>query len=436
VFQTNLVGSDDVYVTKLNSTGSALIFSTLIGGNNSDGGRDIAIDGSGNAYFTGFTASSDFPVTQGVLQIQNGGLGNDAFVTKINATGTTLIYSTYIGGSSVEICHSIALDALGNAYITGDTYSADFNIIPGGFQTLSGGGGDVFVSKVNSTGTALIYSTYIGGNNVDIGNDITIDNNGNAYITGYSSSVDFDVTPGALQTIKGGSEDIFVCKLNDSGTALIYSTYIGGNANERGHSLILDVSHNAYITGNTNSSSYPTTLDAFQTSLQGSDDVFVTKLNSTGTALLYSTYCGGSGVDYSFCIALDAAGSVYITGSTGSIDFDTTFGAFHTTKTGSGDVFVTKFGQLGSTAVSEITKADLFNISPNPSQGIYQIDFGNSANGFIQLEVLDMQGNLIEKQNLSNKNSTSIDLSKYASGVYILKVIANNKQEIARLVKL
>jgi hypothetical protein len=340
-FQTSNGGSYDVFVTQLNSTGNGLIYSTYIGGSDLDYGYDIAIDGSGNAYITGITMSTNYDITAGAFQTTNGGIW-DVFVTKLNSTGTGLIYSTYIGGTSTDVGNDIAIDGSGNAYITGGTISTNYYITPGAFQTSNGGSYDVFVTKLNSTGTGLIYSTYIGGSSYDYGFGIAIDGSGNAYITGTTNSTDYYITPGAFQTTNGGSQDVFVTQLNSTGTGLIYSTYIGGSGNDECRAIAIDGSGNAYITGYTSSTNYDITPGAFQTSNGGYTDVFVTKLNSTGTGLIYSTYIGGSAGDQGYAIAIDGSGNAYITGYTSSTNYDITPGAFQTTNGGNIDVFVTK----------------------------------------------------------------------------------------------
>jgi hypothetical protein len=345
-FQTTNGGSVDVFVTKLNSTGNTLIYSTYIGGSSIDECRAIAIDGSGNAYITGWTGSTDYDITPGAFQIFN--VGPDVFVTKLNSTGTSLIYSTYIGGSGNDEGYSIAIDGSGNAYITGRTSSTDYDITPGAFQTTNGGNWDVFVTKLNSAGDSLIYSTYIGGSGDDIGYDIAIDGSGNAYIMGNTESTNYDITPGAFQTTNGGSIDVFVSKLNSTGTGLIYSTYIGGSVIDQGKAIAIDSSGNAYITGNTNSYNYDITAGAFQTTNAGNWDVFVTKLNSAGDSLIYSTYIGGSSGDIGYDIAIDGSSNAYVTGYTSSNNYHTTTGAFQTTNGGSIDVFVTQLNSTGN----------------------------------------------------------------------------------------
>jgi cold shock CspA family protein len=292
-FQTTNGGGRDVFVTKLNETGDQLVYSTYIGGSEWDYGFGIAVDGDGNAYVTGYTYSTDYPVTAGAaFQPTNEG-GQDVFVTKLNETGTALVYSTYIGGSSYEVGYAIAVDGDGNAYVTGYTYSPDYPVTSGAFQTTMEGWMDVFVTKLNAAGTALLYSTYIGGSGGEEGRGIAVDGDGNAYVTGYTDSPDYDFTPGAFQTTLEGWQDVFVTKLNATGTALVYSTYIGGSSWEYGYGIAVDGSGNAYVTGYTNSSDYDVTPGAFQTTYGGGwADVFVTKLDVTGMPV-YSTYIGG-----------------------------------------------------------------------------------------------------------------------------------------------
>jgi hypothetical protein len=351
VFQTTNGGNYDVFVTKLNASGSGLVYSTYIGGSGDDVGYGIAVDGSGNAYVTGITVSIDYAVTPGAFQTIKGGGGFDVFVTKLNASGSGLVYSTYIGGSSDDWGLDIAVDGSGNAYVTGWTVSINYDVTAGAFQTTysGGAGSDVFVTKLNASGNALVYSTYIGGSNFDEGWGIAVDGSGNAYVTGQTISTDYDVTPGAFQTTNGGVGDVFVTKLNASGSGLVYSTYIGGSNSEEGYGIAVDGSGNAYVTGYTLSTDYDVTPGAFQTTHGGGYwDVFVTKLNASGSGLVYSTYIGGSNWDEGRDIAVDGSGNAYVTGRTISTDYDVTPGAFQTTNGGIDDVFVTKLNASGS----------------------------------------------------------------------------------------
>jgi hypothetical protein len=435
-FQTTIQGSFfDVFVTKLNSTGTALIYSTYIGGNGGDEPYDIAIDNSGNAYITGNTTSTDYDITPGAFQTTN--TGNDVFVTKLNSTGTALIYSTYIGGNGNDVGYSIAVDGSGNAYITGNTESNDYDITPGAFQTTfgggannGGGGGDVFVTKLNSTGSALIYSTYIGGSRTDMGYSIAIDNSGNAYITGYTLSTNYDITPGSFQTNLEGpiGTDAFVSKLNSTGTALIYSTYIGGGLSDYGNSIAIDSSGNAYITGYTNSTDFDITPGAFQTTKGGlilSHDVFVTKLNSTGNGLIYSTYIGGSNNEEGRGIAIDGSGNAFIMGFTTSNDFPTTLGAFQTIHGGGTlDVFVTKLDIGGNTSVETlINKEALFSIFPNPNKGAFTIQSKKTG----VFDLMDLKGKVINTYTLTNSQQTVHE--NLPAGMYFVREKASGKAQ-------
>lgn len=354
-FQTNLHGTYfDAFVTKMNASGDSLVYSTYLGGSNTEAGWDIELDDSGNAYLTGESRSTDFPITAGAVQPTLNGANYDAIVTILNSAGNALIYSTFLGGSDVEVGYSIALDSSGNIYITGKTESTDFPATVGAYQTTFQGGGfyvqtDAFAAKLNSSGDTLIYSTYLGGSNNESGWDIEADNSGNAYITGFTLSANFPMTVGAYQTTLNGNSDAYVTKLNPLGTALLYSTYIGGDDSETGYGIALDGSDNAYITGLTGSTDYPTTPGAFQETSQGSNDAFVAKFNPSGNELIYSTYLGGSNSESGRSIALDGSGNAYIVGTTASADFPITADAYQTSiEGGPYDAYVSKLNSSGS----------------------------------------------------------------------------------------
>ncbi len=265
-----------------------------------------------------------------------------------------LTYSTYLGGSGFDQGYAIAIDSLGNAYVTGATAAIDFPTTPGAFQT-NYGGGDAFVTKINPSGSALVYSTYLNGAS---GNGIAVDADGNAYITGEAGTTNFPTTGGAFQTAPMGF-DTFVTKLNAAGSALVYSARFGGNLDDFGRGIALDSAGNAYITGWTVCRStvctFPT-ANAFQPNYAGgNNDAFVTKINSSGSALVYSTYLGGGKIingtdDWGEGIAVDSAGSAYVTGYTFAPDFPVTAGAFDTSRAGL-DAFVTKFTPDGASLV-------------------------------------------------------------------------------------
>jgi Bacterial Ig-like domain (group 3)/Beta-propeller repeat len=267
-------GIADAFVAEINPAGSALIYSTYLGGSAADQAFGIALDGAGNAYVAGLTVSIDFP-TKNPLQSTYGGGGYDAFVSKINAAGSALVYSTYLGGSRPDLAFGIAVDSAGNAYLTGGTNSGDFPVTAGAFQTTCSGGsshckyrGDAFVAKINAAGSALVYSTFLGGSGNDTGRGIAVDSAGNAYVSGGTSSVNFP-TAGTLQKKSGGGYDTFVSKFNPAGSALVYSTYLGGIENDYNYGVAVDSAGNAYIVGNTGSTNFPVTSGAFQTICNG-----------------------------------------------------------------------------------------------------------------------------------------------------------------------
>lgn len=333
-----------------------LLYSTYIGGNQDDVGTSLTIDSSNNVYVTGWTSSINYDTTLGAFQTVKDGGNYDAFVSKLNSTGTSLIYSTYIGGNEDDVSNCIKVDELGNAYIIGNTSSFDFDITSNAFQTTKAGFFgiyDVFVCKLNSTGTSLLYSTYLGGTDWDFGNSIVIDSMHNAYITGLTNSTDFQTTSGVFQTVNaGGNGDVFVCKLNSTGTALIYSTFIGGLGSEGGTTIALDSSNNVYVTGSTDSIDFDITNGAYQTINSGGKDAFVCKLNTSGSNLIFSTLIGGLGNDIGSSIAIDSSKNAYITGTTNSIDYDVTSGAFQTANIGGkNDVFVTKINNIGTSLI-------------------------------------------------------------------------------------
>jgi len=307
---------------------AVLVYAGYIGGSGDDFGHGIAVDGSRNAYVTGQTTSAEatFPETVGPDLTFNG--VSDAFVAKVNAAGTALVYAGYIGGSGDDAGFGIAVDGSGNAYVTGRTFSdeATFPVTVGPDLTFNGADVDAFVAKVNAAGTALVYAGYIGGSGNDSGYGIAVDGSGNAYVTGRTTSFEatFPVTVGPDLIYNGGPEgDAFVAKVNAAGTALVYAGYIGGSASDAGYGIAVDRSGNAYVTGGTSSSeaTFPETVgpDLIYTG-GGEGDAFVAKVNAAGTALVYAGYIGGSGVDLGFGIALDGSGNAYVTGQTSSTE--------------------------------------------------------------------------------------------------------------------
>ncbi len=331
---------DDVFVTKLAPGGGSLVYSTYLGGSGGDIAYSIAVDAGGNAYVTGFTASTNFPT---VNPYQTNQASFDVFVTKLAPGGDSLVYSTYLGGSSNDRGFGLAVDAGGNAYVTGHTHSTDFPTV-NPYQTDQPNA-DVFVTKLAPGGDSLVYSTYLGGGIEDWGYSIAVDAGGNAYVTGYTQSTDFP-TVNPYQTDQT-DYDVFVTKLAPAGDSLAYSTYLGGGSGDFGKSIAVDAEGFAYVTGNTLSTDFPT-VNPYQTD-QPDHDVFVTRLAPAGDSLVYSTYLGGNSADTAYSIAVDADGNAYVTGITYSTDFPTV-DPYQTDQAGA-DVFVAKLAPAGDSLV-------------------------------------------------------------------------------------
>jgi uncharacterized protein (TIGR03437 family) len=342
-YQATLQGSYNAFVTKLTPAGDALAYSTYLGGNKLDQANGIAVDAAGSAYVAGIAESTDFP-TESPFQATLQGTSN-AFVTKLTPAGDALAYSTYLGGSGSDYGYGIAVDAAGSAYVTGTAGSTDFPTQSPYLGTrCSGVCGNAFVTKLTPAGNALAYSTYLGGSSWDYGYGIAVDAAGSAYVTGMTESHDFPTQSPFQATLQGG-ENAFVTKLTPVGNAPAYSTFLGGNNLNQAYGIAVDAAGSAYVTGRTVSTNFPTQSPYLATA-QGNYDAFVTKLTPAGNALAYSTYLGGSGADYGCGIAVDAAGSAYVTGYTNSTNFPTQ-SPYQATFQGVYDVFVTKLTPAG-----------------------------------------------------------------------------------------
>jgi len=329
-----------------------LTYSSYLGGNNLESGNDIAVDNDGNIYVTGTTLSADFP-TENAIQGSKG-TAEDVFVSKLDADGFLLLYSTYIGGDSIDEAFGICVDDDDNAYITGRTVSDNFPtaIFPTAaavYQDSRKGDYDAFVTRIDATGTFLSYSTYLGGSAYDEGTALDVDADGRVFVTGSTVSNDFPTVGSPAQAAWGGGNDAFVAKVDAAGASLVYSTFLGGSANDFGQDIAIDASGNAYITGNTFSGDFPTSVAAYQQVLKGGSDVFITKLNAAGSSRTYSTYLGGTFDDYGQGIAVDPDGRACVTGYTLSIDdFPTSATAFSKKSAGGRDAFVTKLNASGT----------------------------------------------------------------------------------------
>ncbi|MDQ6910002.1 MAG: SBBP repeat-containing protein, partial [Actinomycetota bacterium] len=343
----------DAFVTKLNAAGTKLVYSTYLGGKGYDIGYGIAVGPDGSPYVTGSTGSTDFPISKPFRKNYGGG-ATDAFVTKLGPQGAAIDYSTYLGGGGADLARGIALDPAGDAVVVGSTSSADFPIA----KALQGAlrkpdDPDAFVAKITPSGADLVYSTFLGGTGPDNALAVAVDGQGAAYVTGETQSRDFP-TANPLQSEPNGvggssltATDVFVTKVNPDGSGLGYSTYLGGGGSEKGAGIAVDRDGSAYVTGNTGSANFPV-VRPVQANKNGDTDAFVSRLSSAGTALIFSTYLGGSGSDGGTAIVVDRVGRTSFTGATASNDFPTVK-PFQATKAGGlTDAFVSTLGTDGS----------------------------------------------------------------------------------------
>jgi len=323
-------GERDGFVAKVNLAGTALIYCGYIGGIGTDDAISVAVDSFGAAYVAGYTRSTQttFPVFGGPDLTANGDF--DAFIAKVSPAGTNLLYAGFIGGTARDGASGVAIDSAGNAYVSGYTSSteASFPEVTGPDLTYNGGSDDAFIAKVNAGGNALIYAGYIGGSGIEIGYNVAVDSNSNAYVVGYTSSdqSSFPVLVGPDLTYNGGSTDVFVTKINSGGTGLVYSGYIGGSGAEGAGAGIdagvaVDRYSNAYVTGFTTSNqlTFPV-RGGPDLSHNGGEDAFIAKVNFTGSQLIYAGYIGGTGSDGASAVAVDSGGNAYVTGYTATAD--------------------------------------------------------------------------------------------------------------------
>ncbi len=381
-------GASDVFVTKINAAGTAVVWSTYYGGSGDDIGRGIAVDGAGKVYITGSTTGS----IPGRTHLFGTGGGTDAFVVAISSDANSLIYADQFGGPGEESGNGIAVDPAGNAYVTGHTNSANFPTLNPA-QPANGGADDAFVAKFDAAG-GQVYATYLGGTSFDHGNAIAIDSAGNAYVTGYCEAA-FPVTGQAFKPTITGASDAFIAKLNQAGSAFLYVTYVGGSTLDEGTGIALDSANNIYITGWTDSTDFPGPGATYASMRTGSaqptkgtgEDAFVFKLNIGGGGILdgvYSTYLGASGADRASAIAVDGGGNAYVTGHTASTDFPlkSPFSGGETQV--GGGAFVTQISSTGgsfgfSSYLGGSTDEEGQGIALDNANNIYVTGWTNSA---------------------------------------------------------
>ncbi len=350
--QRQVGGDYDCFVSKFDHSGSTLIYSTYLGGSQYDHCTGLAVDWRGSAAVTGVSYSPDFPVRNALQRSLRG--KSNAFVARLEPSGSELIFSTYLGGSGTDQASDIALDTAGNLCITGVTNSKNFPVTPDAYQSMCDRGaingscafGDAFAAKISPLGRRLLYSTYVGGSAYDAANAIAVNRDGSIVITGETGSSDFPVQ-NPFQGSLAGPFNAFVTRLYTNGSGLVFSTYLGGNGYDAGTAVALDAASNVYVAGTTSSTSFPTTRP-LQANNQGNGDGFVTKMDAAGSSLIYSTYLGGSGWDYPFRITVDGRGAVALVGFTASTDFPTVQPVQPAFGGGFTDAFVTLVNPAGS----------------------------------------------------------------------------------------
>ena len=343
----------DIFITRINAAGNALVYSTYLGGSNHDQGYGIAIDGSDNAYITGWTGSIDFPIQSALQPSMTDGY-DTAFVAKLDPSGATLLYSSYLGGSKDDYAQDIAVDISGNIYVTGNTRSHDFpTATPLYTSVTTGNNKDAFVTKINASGSAYIYSTYLGGDNEDRATGIAVDGNGNAYVTGWTESGNFPTTSSAYSsTHTPGFSSAYMTKIDAGGTQLLYSTYLSGTAEDFGNGIAVDGIENAYVVGATRSHDFPT-VNPLYTSVDtgNNNDAFISRIDTLASgvaSLVYSTYLGGNNRDAGYAIAVNSVGDAFVTGVTRSLNFPVAGLPFQGANGGDEDAFVANINAAGT----------------------------------------------------------------------------------------
>jgi len=342
----------DVFITKLDAGGSNLVWGTFLGGTgaNFDYGYAVALDADDRPIVTGYTWSADFPTTSGAYDRSHAG-GVDVFAAKLSAGGDALVWSTFLGGSDHDIAYDLAVDATGDVVLSGRTLSFDFPIAGAAYDASHDLEEDAFVAKLLADGSDLSWSTYIGGSGYESADAVELDAAGQPIVGGYTASPDFPTTPGTHDpSWNGGLYDAYVLELEADGSDLVWCTYVGGSETDYGNGLALDSQGNPILVGETGSSDFPTTPGAYDTTFNGADDAYVTKLLGSSGSLLFGTFLGGSDPFYetAFGVAVDAEDRPVVVGTTPAFDFPTTPGAYDTSHNGGQDVFAARLSANGT----------------------------------------------------------------------------------------
>jgi hypothetical protein len=436
---------NDVFVTRLDRAGSALLYSTFVGGSRGEGSYGLALAADGSVYITGDTQSSDFPVTSEAYDTTYNG-NSDVFVAKLGSSGGDLEYATFIGGSSTEYSEGVVVDVSGGACLVGETQSSDFPTTSGAFDESYNDGHDAFMVKFDPSGSLLEYSTFIGSSGWDRGSGIALDPLGCVYLTGYSNSSAFPHTWEAYDPAHNGGRDAFLVKLDISGGGLIYATFIGGEADDRGADVAIDDSGCAYLIGRTTSADFPSSDGAFDVTHNGEVDAFVAKISAAGDQLLYATFLGGESYEYGNGLAVGDAEEIFVTGLTNSTDFPVTAQACDPTQNGWDDIFVAKLA-LKATSVEtpspEVTSPKeyvLYQNHPNPFNPETSIGYVLPEDGHVTLKVYDIRGaevaTLVDRDQEPGRHTVRWGAEGLASGVYFCTLTAGDVRAVRKMVLL
>jgi hypothetical protein len=447
-YDTSFNGQSDAFVAKLDPRGSDLRWSTFLGGGQVDNAWSLALDEEGNILISGSTRSEDFPVTPGAFDTTLSRGNYDAFVVKLNDSGSELIFGTYCGGSGWEHGQDVAVDKNGCVYLAGRTGSGNLPVTPGAWDGDLGGAADGFAARFDPSGEEADFITYLGGSNWDQIEGLAVGEDGSAYLVGHTKSTDFPTTHGAFDEQHDGyTDDAFVTRLNPDGSDLVYSTFLGGDNGDFGRGIVIDGSGRACLVGETKSINFPTTPGAFdQTHNGGFDDAFVAVLDAAGSDLIYATFLGGSdgSGDRGNDVAIDGQGMVCVVGRTNCSDFPATVGAFDEEHNGSWDIWVAKLN-LGLTAAPEAADSpagpEIFTLRqnrPNPFNASTEIVYELDSARRVALNIYNIRGqrvaSLVDDDRPAGRHAVRWTPAGLASGVYFCRLQTGSSARTRKMV--
>jgi len=447
-YDTSFNGQSDVFVAKLNAQGNVLRWGTFIGGGQLENAWSLTLDEQGNVYVSGSTKSDDFPATPEAFDTTHQRGNYDAFVAKLDNLGRELIFATFCGGSGWEHGQDIAVGKDGHIYLAGRTGSGNLPVTPGAWDEDLGGAADGFVARFDPSGSEAGYITYLGGGDWDQIEGVAVDDEGSAYLVGYTKSTDFPTTPGAFdEQHDGTNDDAFVVKLNPGGTDLVYSTLLGGGSGDYGHAIAIDSTGRSCLVGETKSSDFPTTGGAFDETYNGGfDDAFITVLNADGNGLIYSTFFGGgngSG-DRGNDVAIDGQGMACAVGRTNCSDFPVTSGSYDDTYNDGWDIWVAKIS-LGLTSVTQTEDPPagpetfaLHPNRPNPFNAATEIAYELPVSQRVVMSIYNIRGQqvavLADAMQAAGRHVVRWTPTGLASGVYFCRLQAGSSARTQKMV--